>query len=428
MEKEQFLQRLKKAWNILTNKNYKRTAEYNQLLDFLGISKDLNDSELKEATYFGCMKVLSECMGKLPLKVMQHTEKTGTLSKKEHRFYRVLLKRPNPYMTASTFWGLLELWRNHYGNAYAFIDQRIPECPQLYPLDPTEVTIYFDDAKLLADVPDVYYNYTHGTCNIVLKSQEVLHFKNFMTRDGITGIPTRDMIGGIIEGAVKSQNVQNNLYQSGMTAKAVLQYTGSLNDDNVKALKDGITAYASGSGGTNSGGIIPIPLGFTLTPLNIKLTDSQFLELKQYSALQIASAFGIKPDQIGDYTKSSYANSESQQISFLVDTMLFIIKQYEEEIEEKLLTENEIQKGYTVKFNTRVLMRVDQFTQINSISTAISNFLYMPNEGREFLDMSSVDGGNQLIGNGGTIPLQMVGEQYRKDGEKSENDSEKYAD
>ncbi len=171
-------------------------------------------------------------------------------------------------------------------------------------------------------------------------------------------------------------------------------------------------------------------MGFTLTPLNIKLTDSQFLELKQYSALQIAAAFGIKPDQIGDYTKSSYASSESQQISFLIDTMLFIIKQYEEEIEEKLLSESEIRNGYTVKFNTRVLMRADQLTQINSISTAISNFLYMPNEGREFLDMSAVEGGNQLLGNGGTIPLTMIGEQYRKDGESHENtdDSEDSSD
>lgn len=421
-----FSQRIKMAWGILTNKSYSQSIELNQLFDFLGISGTLSEDALKEATYFACMKVLSECMGKLPLKVMQHTDKAGTLSQRKHRFYRVLLKRPNPYMTASTFWGLLELWRNHYGNSYALIDQRNPSIPQLYPLDPTEVDIYFDDARLLADIPDIYYRYTHGGCNIVLKSHEVLHFKNFLTRDGVTGIPTREQIGDTIAGALRSQDVQNKLYQSGLTAKAVLQYTGSLNDENVKALKDGITAYASGTG-SNNGGIIPIPLGFTLTPLNIKLTDSQFLELKQYSALQIAAAFGIKPDQIGDYTKSSYASSESQQISFLVDTMLFIIKQYEEEIEEKLLSKSEIQSGYTVKFNTRVLMRADQLTQINSISTAISNFLYMPNEGREFLDMSAVEGGNQLLGNGGTIPLTMIGEQYRKDGETNE-DSEDSSD
>ena len=48
--------------------------------------------------------------------------------------------------------------------------------------------------------------------------------------------------------------------------------------------------------------------------------------------MQIASAFGIKPVQINDYSKSSYASSENQNLAFLVDTLLFILKQYEEEL------------------------------------------------------------------------------------------------
>lgn len=406
--------RFRLAWQIITNKQYK-DENLTKLLDFLGISQDLTGDALLEATYFACMKVLSECIGKLPLKIMRHTDREGTLSQRTHRYYRVLLRRPNPYMAASTFWGMMELCRNHYGNAYAMIDDRDPLHPALWPMHPGEVTVYFDDAKLLRDVPDVYYRYSHGGRSVVLSSAEVLHFKNFLTKDGIMGIPTRLQIADVIEGAVRSQKMLDAMYRSGMTAKAVLQYTGGLNDANVQALRDGIQEYMSGKDGSGSEGIIPIPFGFTLTPLNIKLTDSQFLELKQYSALQIAAAFGIKPDQIGDYTKSSYASSEAQQISFLVDTMMFPLKQYEEEIEEKLLTAEEITAGYTAKFNTRVLMRVDQFTQINAISTAISNFLYMPNEGREFLDMSAVEGGNQLLGNGASIPLQLVGQQYVKE-------------
>ncbi len=75
-----FSQRIKMAWDILTNKSYSQSIELNQLFDFLGISGTLSEDALKEATYFACMKVLSECMGKLPLKVMQHTDKAGTLS------------------------------------------------------------------------------------------------------------------------------------------------------------------------------------------------------------------------------------------------------------------------------------------------------------------------------------------------------------
>ena len=408
----QIVKRLREAWGVLCGKSY-RDDNLAELLDFLGISSNLRDDALKEATYFACMKVLSESIGKIPIKIMQHTRQTGTLARREHRYYRVLNERPNPYMTATTFWAMMELWRNHYGNAFAWIDERDPQHPKLWPMHPKDTQIYFDNACRLADVPDVYYRYSIGGQSFVIASAEVLHFKNFLTKDGVTGIPTREQISGVIDGGCKAQKMLNKLYESGMTAKAVLQYTGGLNDANVEVLKKGIQEYAAGKDKSGTGGIIPIPMGFTLTPLNIKLTDSQFLELKQYSALQIAAAFGIKPDQIGDYTKSSYSSSEAQQISFLVDTMLFIIKQYEEEISEKLLTPDERGEGYMAKFNSRVLMRVDQFTQIQTISTAIGNFLYMPNEGREFLDMPAVDGGDRLIGNGSTIPLDMIGAQYQ---------------
>lgn len=105
------------------------------------------------------------------------------------------------------------------------------------------------------------------------------------------------------------------MYESGLTAKATLEYTGELNDKAKEALVKSFEDF--GSGARNTGKIIPVPLGMKLTPLDIKLSDSQFFELKKYTALQIAAAFGVKPNQINDYSKSSYANSELQQLSQL---------------------------------------------------------------------------------------------------------------
>jgi HK97 family phage portal protein len=209
-----------------------------------------------------------------------------------------------------------------------------------------------------------------------------------------------------------------------MTAKAVLQYTGSINDANVKTLVAEVAQYLQGKGKSGADKLIPLPQGFNLTPLNMKLADSQFLEVKQYTALQIASAFGVKPYQVGDYTKSSYASAEAQQLSFLVDTLLYIVKQYEEEIGYKLLTDSEEAGGYHAKFNTGVILRADQQTQINTLSAAVSNFLMTPNEAREKLDLPAKEGGDQLLGNGASIPVQYTGAQYtdisaRKEEEKA---------
>jgi HK97 family phage portal protein len=155
-----------------------------------------------------------------------------------------------------------------------------------------------------------------------------------------------------------------------------------------------------------------MPVGFSLQPLNLKLADSQFLELRQYSALQIASAFGVKPYQVGDYTKSSYASAEAQQLSFLIDTLLFIVKQYEEELENKLLTTDEVAKGYHIKFDTSVLLRTEFKTMVDTLSSAVGNFLMTPNEARERLDLPSKEGGDKLLGNGASIPVEYTGAQY----------------
>ncbi len=386
----------------------------NQLLTWLGVHNTTGAAQ-SEATYFACLKVLSESVGKLPLKLQQATPEQGIRQAREHRYYRMLNERPNRYMTASVFWSTMEMCRNHYGNAYAWIDDPgvKGKAPQLWPIDPSTVQVYYDNACLLKDVPEVYYRISSPKGTVVLGSEDVLHFKSHNTLDGLVGISVRDQLAATLQGNIKAQKMMNDLYDSGMTANSVLQYTGSLNDKNVQALVKGVQEYAQGKKRADGvASIIPIPVGFSLQPLNMKLADSQFIEIKQYSALQIASAFGVKPYQVGDYTKASYASAEAQQLSFLVDTLLYIVKQYEEEIGYKLLSDTEEANGYHAKFNTGVILRADQQTQINTLSAAVGNFLMTPNEARERLDLPHKPGGDNLLGNGASIPVQFAGSQY----------------
>ena len=382
-----------------------------QLLDFLGVHNASADA-LSEATYFACLKVLSEAVGKLPMKIQQYTQGSGIRIAREHAFYRTLNERPNRHMTASVFWSTMELCRLHYGNAYAWIDMRNPQRPQLWPIDPATVQVWYDDACELRDAPEVYYLVSTKKGRVPLSSEEVLHFKSHQTLDGLVGVSVREQLLTTIQGSAKAQALLNAMYDSGMTAKAVLQYTGSQNDANVRQLVKEVGAYIRGEGKSGADKLIPLPLGFTLTPLNMKLADSQFLEVKQYTALQIAAAFGVKPYQVGDYTKSSYASAEAQQLSFLVDTLLYIVKQYEEETSYKIISDADTANGYHAKLNTAVMLRADQQTQINTLSAAVSNFLMTPNEAREKLDLPAKEGGDQLLGNGASIPVQYTGAQY----------------
>ena len=171
-----------KRWN----KSTRETLELNQLLDFLGI-RDTDDDVLSEATYFSCMKVLSESIGKLPLKLLQYNDRNGVSNARDHSLYSVVHDRPNPYMTSTTFWATVEYNRNHYGNAYVWIEGGGKKT-RLWILPSYDVEVWYDDARILSDIPDIYYLYNAGGKIYKFGSEEILHFKTSNTFDGVVGI------------------------------------------------------------------------------------------------------------------------------------------------------------------------------------------------------------------------------------------------
>ena len=100
--------------------------------------------------------------------------------------------------------------------------------------------------------------------------------------------------------------------------------------------------------------------------------------------------------------------------------MLFRITQYEQEINYKVLTDEQRRNGLFFKYNEKVLLRTDTKAQIDTITTAVQNGVYTPNEARAYIDLPNKDGGDQLIVNGNYIPLTRVGDAYGTQGGDSD--------
>lgn len=394
---------------------------------FLGLFGATRRKPTSEVTYFTCLKMLSETLAKMPVKYYQKT-KEGIIEPEDTDVSRLLKTRPNPFMTPTVFWNTVEMNRNHFGNAYVYVRRKFDrkkfggelKTLDLWVMQSNCVQIIVDDAGIFAGAGRLWYVYTDPTSGkrYIFNTDEVLHFKTSHSLNGITGLPVQEILRDTVNGAGASQDFMNKMYESGLSAKAVLEYTGTLDRNAKEALRESFEEF--GSGAKNTGRILPVPLGMKLTPLDIKLTDSQFFELKKYTSLQIAAAFGVKPNQINDYEKSSYSNSEMQQLSFYVDTELFVIKQYEEEINYKLLTPDQQDEGKYYKFNEKVLFRTDSKTQMEYLSNGVKNSIVTPNEARRKLDMSNAEGGDRLYANGNVIPLEKAGVQYaEKDGQQT---------
>lgn len=399
------LNRLKRYFKNDSQGSSMSLSEINELF-FSGQSAMQYGTDLSEITYFTCLKTLSEALGKIPVYLMGPDKERKT----DHETSLFLSVSPNNVYTPIQFFTYLEFSRNHYGNAYVYVERINGKVKGLYPLDPHMVQIWVNNTEEFTRRKYTYY-YTDTKLgkSYWLDPEDMLHVKSWVTdRSGLAGKSVREILATNMAGSKASQQFLNDLYQKGLTANAVVKYVGDLSRDQQKVILKQIEKQAKDEGRR----MITLPVGYDIQTLDLKLTDSQFYELKKYNALQIAAAFGIQPNQLNDYSKSSYANSAAQSLSFYVNTLLYNITLYEQEFNRKLLTRKEQQEGLGYKFNVWTILRGDPTQQADVLQKMVSSAIYSPNEARAKLDMPPTPGGDVHIVNGSYVKLEDVGIAY----------------
>ncbi|MGL5796755.1 MAG: phage portal protein, partial [Cetobacterium sp.] len=375
-----------------------------------------NSSDLSETIYFICLKHLTETMSKMPWELRVLTQKKGKEKVWNSLFDKLLNTRPNPYVSASTFWGAVELNKLHYGNSFIYIEADKNGFPiALWQLPSNEVEIWIDNKGVFGKNNGIWYIWTDSRSGerYSFEMNEIIHFKTHISFDGLSGMPIKDILKTQISSGKNSINFLNKLYKNNMFgSKVLVHYTGELKMGAESKIAAKLESFSRTQG---SGKFIPIPLGMQAQLLDMKLADAQFFENNKVSALQLAAAFGIKPNIINDYTKSSYSNSETQQVDFYVNTLQPLFNAYQQEISHKLLTEKQFKKGYRIEINEKILFKMDNKTQAEVYSKYLTNFAMTPNEVREDLNLPYIEGGDTLLGNGSTINLENIGTQYGND-------------
>ncbi len=147
-------------------------------------------------------------------------------------------------------------------------------------LPSNEVKIYIDDASIIGNKKKnaLYYVWTNQQGKQYLFYRyEILHYKSSMTFDGIAGIAVKDALLLNIETGQYSQKYLQQLYKGNMFGgKIVLQYTGEVGKGSDNLILE-TERYANSVG---TGKFLPLPIGVTASPLEMKLSDAEFTELK----------------------------------------------------------------------------------------------------------------------------------------------------
>ncbi len=390
----------KRATNINVNDWFDIYSANNGYED--GLTKAFEDSD-----YYKCINIISSAIGKVPLLVKQSTDK-GEIIAKNHPLYYLLSKRPNPYMTAVDTFKCLEAIRQHNGESAAVITRDINGSPTgIYPVTIMEIIV--DDVGLIktSKTNPILVGYTCGKNGTGqeywARYEDVLHFKG-LSLDVITSMCVRKKLQNIFKISASGKGYQSQLFDNGLTSKAVVQLTSDIKDEKeLKKMQDKFNRLYSANAR-----ILTMPAGFNVQPLNLNLTDAEFSILRKMSTTDIFTSFGVPLYLSGDLTSYNNNSMEMSTLSFYNDTLQILFTSAEQEANYKLLKQSDVAAGYYLEYDTTALYKLDPKTLSEILVSQVQNSILRPNEARRKLGYDDDEHGNELMLHSGMVPISSA--------------------
>lgn len=148
--------------------------------------------------------------------------------------------------------------------------------------------------------------------------------------------------------------------------------------------------------------VLAIPLGHQLKQLGHDPDKMQLVETQEFAVVEIARIYSLPPTFLQDLSRATFSNSEQQDLHLVKHTLKRWVEQLEAELNLKLFGRN---SNRFAEFNLDGLLRGDYKTRMEGNSTAIQTGQLTPNEARALDNREPLDGGDQLLIQGATVPL-----------------------
>lgn len=309
---------------------------------------------------WSCVKILSESLSGLPLKLYDDTGGGRRLINGSDRMLR-LLRKPNPYMTMLNFLKFVVVNMALRGNAFALIERNGQgDVIGLVPLDGRTVQIDTEE--------DLLYTVTPSEGDpFPVSPEHMLHFKLF-SLDGVVGLSPLEHQAETMGLAKAGQQWSARFMRKGGFTGGYVIYDNFLTDqqqaqvlkrfpDVRKADTDDIGKMAILQGGPK------------IVPAGISQKDAQFIESQQFQEEALAGIYGVPLWLANRAGKTSImgSNLEQQLIGFIT----FGLKPYIDTIEDELNSKLFGNTSRFVEFVVEGLLRADSAGRATYLGAAL---------------------------------------------------------
>lgn len=266
---------------------------------------------LGHTAVFACVRLLSDGVGQLPLKVFQRLTGGGRVEAWSTPAYRLLHDEPNPEMAPVDLWSMVTAHMTTYGNAYVAKQRGTFGVSALWPIHPELVRVKRDRGRKLFDVrpspamPERTYS-----------TDDVLHFRG-LSLDGLRGVSVVEAAKEAIAAGLALDAYTHRFFANDATPGGILSVQGTLDEAAQTRIRRAWEAMHRGV--RNVRRVAVLEGGAEFKSISSPLRDAQFVEQAELNVQEIARAFNVPVSMIQGTKGDSltYSTVEKDSIHFV---------------------------------------------------------------------------------------------------------------
>ncbi|MCM3454464.1 phage portal protein [Heyndrickxia oleronia] len=358
-------------------------------------------------TIFSVISRLANTLSSLPLKLYQNYDIVM------NQAADVVINTPNPNMSGFDWINKIEVSRNETGNGYAVIMRDIRmQVEALVPLDSSYVTPFIntDDNNLWYQVQGVGGTYYFHNMNM-------FHVKHITGTSRWAGISPLDVLKNTLEYDKAVQEF--SLSEMQKKDSFILTYGSNVDEDKRQEIINDFKRFYQ-----DNGGILFQEPGVEIEKMTKEYFASDTLASERITRSRVANVFNVPVLFLNDTEGQSYGSNEQLMIQFVNMTVLPIVRQYEAEMNRKLLTDHDRKEGCYFKFNLGGLLRGDTAARTQFYQVMLRGGGMSPDDVRRLEDLPPKGGkADQLWISGDLYPIDM--DPAQRKGVKGSGETEK---
>jgi HK97 family phage portal protein len=399
---------------LIKNLSISDEKSWNPSLWNLAGSQSLSGESVTEAsalTYSAVWDAVGQISGAistLPLHLLR-SDKNKTIQATEKRLFRVMHSEFNKYMTAQIGREVLTSHILTWGNCYAEkVYNGYGEIIELWPIPPNRVRMEMHEGELI-------YQIRVDNEDIPLKRDQILHIPG-MGFDGFQGYSVISMARKSIGLGMAMETFGSHYFGSGTHPGVIVSHPLKMDPITKSNLQTALTQTYSGLGQSHK--LMLLEEGMKIENIGVPPEDSQFLESRTFQISDIARWFHIPVHKLKNLERATNNNIESEQISWVVDTLLPLCIRFEQCYDQQMLSESEKTRQFLFfRHNLDGQMRGNSKDRAEYYKTmaGIGGMTINEIRGKENLDpVDSPYADEPFIAINNMIPLSKIDEYLKK--------------